>query len=99
MTNQLLVIFFTIGAICSAQSIPATSDEFVGPFASWTNVKTACGATGNGSTDDTTAIQNCLNLFTTDNTVSPTLYFPAGTYKITTVLTLAHRINLAIHRA
>ena len=61
---------------------PTSTDEFDGPFSSWTNVQTACGATGNGSTDDTTAIQNCLSSLPS----STTLYFPTGTYKITSGL-------------
>lgn len=32
-------------------------DEFVGPFASWFNVKTGMGAVGDGLADDTDAIQ------------------------------------------
>src|SRR5258706_12554043 len=36
-------------------------DEFVGPFANWQSVKASpCNAVGNGSTDDTSAIQTCL---------------------------------------
>jgi len=92
-----LTLFVLFASFAFAQSIPATSDEWVGPLAGWKNVTTSpCSATGNGSTDDTTAIQTCLNLFTVGNDVSPTLYFPAGTYKITSVLTIAHRINIQV---
>ena len=42
------------------------------------------GAVGNGSTDDTTAIQNAVNqLNTLSTSASATLVFPAGSYKIT----------------
>jgi hypothetical protein len=69
------------------QTVPAVGDEeFVGPFASWANVKTTYGAKGDGVTDDTAAIQNALNALGPNN---PTLYFPAGTYRITQTLTLA----------
>jgi hypothetical protein len=34
-----------------AASTSAADDELVGPFASWINVKTACGAKGDGTTD------------------------------------------------
>jgi hypothetical protein len=61
-------------------------EEFAGPFPSWANVKTNYGAVGDGVTDDTAAIQKALNALGSTN---PTLYFPAGTYKITATLTLA----------
>ena len=42
------------------------------------------GAVGNGTTDDTTAIQNAVNQLNTLATTAPaTLIFPAGSYKIT----------------
>ena len=66
-----------------------SNEEFVGPFSSWTNVKTAYGATGNGTTDDTAAIQNALNAMRTSTENGggwSVLYFPAGTYKITSTL-------------
>lgn len=54
----------------------------------WVNVK-AFGATGNGTTDDTTAIQAAINYLTgsanpATTTRSPTgaLYLPQGTYKV-----------------
>lgn len=49
------------------------------------NVK-AFGATGNNSTDDTTAIQNCINACNTAG--GGTVYFPASTYKTTKTLQL-----------
>jgi hypothetical protein len=64
----------------------AVEDEFDGPFSSWTNVQTTYGATGNGTTNDTVAIQNGLNALAS-GTIS-VLYFPAGTYKITATLSL-----------
>lgn len=39
------------------------------------------GAVGNGSTNDTTAIQNCINAATSAN--GRAVYFPAGTYLVT----------------
>jgi hypothetical protein len=51
----IFVYFYSIPRIL-AESIPPTSDEFVGPFSSWTNVQTAYGATGNGTTDDTDTV-------------------------------------------
>jgi hypothetical protein len=66
----------------------STLDQsFAGPMASWKSVKDF-GAVGDGKHDDTAAIQAALNALknTTTNTWS-TLYFPAGTYRITQQLT------------
>ena len=73
--------------------VVSNAEEFPGPFASWTNVKTSCGATGNGSTDDTTAIQTCLTAISPS---APVLYFPAGTYKITQPLNLKSQIYISL---
>lgn len=55
----------------------------------------AYGATGNGSTDDTAAIQAAINASTTGSTV----YFPAGTYIISATLSLAgDRSYIGTHR-
>ena len=71
-------------ACCS----PEGPEEFVGPFANWLNVQTTsgCGATGDGSTNNSTAIQNRIAKLTS---AQPVLYFPHPTscYKITTGLT------------
>ncbi len=73
-----------------------SDEEFVGPFANWINAKTGkqfdgtgsslCTAsTGNGSTDDTTAFQSCLTALGDTN---PVLWVPAGTYKISSTVTV-----------
>jgi len=48
------------------------------------NVKSHYGATGDGTTDDTTAVQNALTAVATGGLV----YFPPGTYVISSALTL-----------
>jgi hypothetical protein len=64
-----------------------SSEEFNGPYASWMSVKTF-GAAGDGQTDDTAAIQQALDALknVSTNTWS-TLYFPPGTYLISSELT------------
>jgi hypothetical protein len=78
-----------IAAVVASAPVAAHAmgdEEFVGPFPSWANVKTNYGAVGNGVTDDTAAIQKALDALGPNN---PTLYFPAGTYRISQALTLA----------
>jgi hypothetical protein len=84
--NLYIVIFAAVvaGAPVAAQAMG--DEEFVGPFASWANVKTQYGAAGDGVTDDTAAIQTALGALGPNN---PTLYFPCGTYLITQTLSLA----------
>ena len=57
------------------------SEEFVGPFNSWANVKTAFGAKGDGVTDDSAAIQRAVDSFNQPG-ASPVLWFPEGSYVI-----------------
>ena len=73
----------------------ALGDEFVGPFTSWSNLKTTFGAKGDGVTDDTAAIQAALTSLATPGN-SPTLYVPAGTYRITQTVTLTSAESVSI---
>ncbi len=62
-------------------------------FSDWSygNVKTAFGAVGDGVHDDTSAIQASLSLLTANgegNGGNHTVYFPPGTYLITSTLLL-----------
>tara|TARA_Y100000361_G_scaffold141557_1_gene146730 strand:- start:523 stop:3732 length:3210 start_codon:yes stop_codon:yes gene_type:complete len=51
------------------------------------NVKTDFGAVGNGTTDDTNAVRTALNS-------GGTIYFPAGTYRITSTLSHTSAFNV-----
>jgi hypothetical protein len=68
------------------------SKEFLGPFSSWTNLKTVYGAKGDGITDDTQAIQTALNQLSSIHV----LYIPAGNYRITQPLTVLQQQSFAI---
>ncbi|TAH03049.1 MAG: hypothetical protein EAZ16_08700 [Sphingobacteriales bacterium] len=70
-------------------------DEFVGPFASWTNLKTAYNAKGDGKADDTRALQQALDELS-ENGKSNVLYLPAGVYKITSTLVLRSKMDVSI---
>jgi len=61
------------------------AQQFDGPFASWIDVKTGFGAKGDGSTDDTEALQRALDSLATQPAV---LWIPKGTYVITQPLHL-----------
>jgi hypothetical protein len=83
-----------VGFSTPSTSMPARSDEFVGPFPSWARV-TTYGAAGDGVADDTDAIQRGLTELGTDGR-SSVLFLPAGTYRITRTLVLDFRINVSV---
>jgi len=91
--SLLLAALAANGYVILGGTPQVSDEEFVGPFPSWRNVKTACGAVGDGTTDDTAAIQTCLNGLSSSQ---PVLYFPAGTYKITSTLTLAAQLYVSL---
>ena len=73
----------------------AQAEEFVGPFPSWTNVRTAYGAAGDGVQDDTAAIQRALDALAASGR-SPVLFFPAGAYRITRTVTWRSGLDVSI---
>ncbi len=70
------------------------ADEFVGPFPSWTNVKTTYGAVGNSSADDTSALQRGLDALSSGSI--KTLYIPSGVYRITQTLRVHNTIYINV---
>jgi hypothetical protein len=74
---------FTIGTHLSFDQPTSTISATGFQYASFVNVKDPTyGATGDGVTDDTTAIQAACN-------VGGSVYFPPGTYKISSAITLS----------
>ena len=72
--------------------LPGAEEEFVGPFASWLDVRRDFGAAGDGKTDDTPALQRALDEIREHKRAS-VLYLPAGTYRITQTLTTARKAH------
>ena len=93
MRNCALVVMFILARATFADGQAVFDEEFVGPFPSWSNVKTDFGAVGNGVADDTAALQKALDSFQTKSGV---LYLPAGTYRITKGLLMTSHMNVAV---
>jgi hypothetical protein len=81
------------GQVLTSTSTSASSWQTISTSANgtdWLNVKTGYGAKGDGSTDDTTAIQNAINAASPGQTI----YFPVGTYVTSAPLIISKRIVL-----
>ena len=74
-----------VGTTVSATTLSADNAIFKG--SPHINAK-AYGATGDGVTDDTTALQNSINALTTG--LNATLFIPAGTYVVSTSLLIPY---------
>jgi Pectate lyase superfamily protein/IPT/TIG domain/Fibronectin type III domain len=86
---------FTVTTPNPSGAVALGDEVFVGPFPSWANAKTDYGAKGDGSTDDSAALQKALDELgqTGKKTI---LFLPSGTYRISKTLTLEKRVNVAI---
>jgi hypothetical protein len=72
-------------------------EEFVGPFASWSDLKRDFHAVGDGKADDTLAIQKALDSLKDNSPMHPAvLFIPAGTYRITAGLTMTSQVNVGV---
>lgn len=72
-----------------------TGEVFLGPGASWSNVKTRYGAVGDGVADDTAALQAAIDSLVPDGN-DTILYIPAGSYRLTDTLRMYKKENFAI---
>jgi hypothetical protein len=90
MRNNRWVTGVMVGLVnilaISVFAAPASNETFVGPFATWANVKTDYGAVGDGKADDTAALQRALDDMGTPTSKRHHLWLPAGTYRITHTL-------------
>jgi hypothetical protein len=94
-----LTILALLLSFCSltAQNYAANPQEFVGPFPTWINVKVKYGAKGDGTSDDTGALQRAFDELGKGGENDPkVLYLPAGTYRISAGLRLAGRKYISI---
>lgn len=94
-----ILIFSLLHTAVSAQQ----REEFNGPFPSWANLKTMFGAKGNGSDDDTHALQLAINNFSCPpvgynigRSAYMVIYLPAGTYCISSTLVMRGKIGITL---
>lgn len=83
--NKLSIGILGVAAVAILMTL-APSRASATPPTQDLNVKTDCGAAGNGTTNDTTSIQSCIS---TAASSGQGIYFPPGTYLITAALTIS----------
>jgi len=62
-------------------------------YSDWMDVKTVCGAKGDGVTDDTKAVQCGMNAYHVNNNF--TVFFPAGIYLISDTIVINRTLGVA----
>ena len=82
-TTPTAVPFLTIASTLRGQINTWTADNYFGSGRPWCDVR-AKGALGNGSADDTAAINSCITTLSGGGV----LYLPPGNYKITSTITV-----------
>lgn len=90
LLGLLLSTILLFPVLTQAQGRTASDEEFVGPFASWLDVKRDFGAVGDGKADDTNALQRALDALR-DHKRACVLYLPTGTYRLTRTLTTSRK--------
>ena len=84
--RRVLPAACVLGGVLMVAALPLSAaggdEEFVGPFASWRDLRRDYGAVGDGKADDTSALQRGLNDLV-KHAKACVLYIPAGTYRLT----------------
>lgn len=93
----LVALFVSVLVRCASGAPPVDSEEFIGPFPNWADLKRDFGAVGDGKADDTVALQKALDSLSKEPPANPsTLFIPAGTYRITKGLTMTSQMNVSV---
>jgi hypothetical protein len=92
LRNHLIGLCVLAAVTPFGSAASAADEEFAGPFPSWADVQRDYGAKGDGKADDTTAVQKALDDLS-EHKKFCVLYFPAGTYRLTTTVKTTRRAH------